>query len=309
MENKEKNFDSAVVYLYNEGNYVQSYLKGLEDTLKQNFEKYEIIVVNDASTDEGATNVKAYVSSQDGAKVTLMNMGYHQGLETSLDAGVDLAIGDFVYELEFTNKDYSWNVLMDVYRHSLEGYDIVNAKGNVGKKVTTGSLFYNIMNKYANLQYPLSSGSFRIVSRRAINRIHSLATRIPYRKVAYANCGLKCDTLLYECTKKVKLRSASNRLELATNSLVLFTDIAFRFTFWFAVIIIVLTVGMAIYAGISLIQNNTVDGWAIVTLFGGFALSGLFVVLCMIVRYQTTLVRLNFLKRDYVFESIDKLQK
>ena len=309
MENKEKNFVSAVVYLYNEGNYVQSYLKGLEDTLKQNFEKYEIIVVNDASTDEGATNVKAYVSSQDGAKVTLMNMGYHQGLETSLDAGVDLAIGDFVYELEFTNKDYSWNVLMDVYRHSLEGYDIVNAKGNVGKKVTTGSLFYNIMNKYANLQYPLSSGSFRIVSRRAINRIHSLATRIPYRKVAYANCGLKCDTLLYECTKKVKLRSASNRLELATNSLVLFTDIAFRFTFWFAVIIIVLTVGMAIYAGISLIQNNTVDGWAIVTLFGGFALSGLFVVLCMIVRYQTTLVRLNFLKRDYVFESIDKLQK
>lgn len=309
MENKEKNFVSAVVYLYNEGNYVQSYLKGLEDTLKQNFEKYEIIVVNDASTDKGAKNVKAYVSSQDGAKVTLMNMGYHQGLETSLDAGVDLAIGDFVYELEFTNKDYSWNVLMDVYRHSLEGYDIVNAKGNVGKKVTTGSLFYNIMNKYANLQYPLSSGSFRIVSRRAINRIHSLATRIPYRKVAYANCGLKCDTLLYECTKKVKLRSASNRLELATNSLVLFTDIAFRFTFWFAVIMIVLTVGMAIYAGISLIQNNTVDGWAIVTLFGGFALSGLFVVLCMIVRYLTTLVRLNFLKRDYVFESIDKLQK
>lgn len=309
MENKEKNFVSAVVYLYNEGNYVQSYLKGLEDTLKQNFEKYEIIVVNDASTDEGAKNVKAYVSSQDDAKVTLMNMGYHQGLETSLDAGVDLAIGDFVYELEFTNKDYSWNVLMDVYRHSLEGYDIVNAKGNVGKKVTSGSLFYNIMNKYANLQYPLSSGSFRIVSRRAINRIHSLATRIPYRKVAYANCGLKCDTLLYECTKKVKLRSASNRLELATNSLVLFTDIAFRFTFWFAVIMIFLTVGMAIYAGISLIQNNTVDGWAIVTLFGGFALSGLFVVLCMIVRYLTALVRLNFLKRDYVFESIDKLQK
>ena len=309
MENKEKNFVSAVVYLYNEGNYVQSYLKGLEDTLKQNFEKYEIIVVNDASTDKGAKNVKAYVSSQDGAKVTLMNMGYHQGLETSLDAGVDLAIGDFVYELEFTNKDYSWNVLMDVYRHSLEGYDIVNAKGNVGKKVTTGSLFYNIMNKYANLQYPLSSGSFRIVSRRAINRIHSLATRIPYRKVAYANCGLKCDTLLYECTKKVKLRSASNRLELATNSLVLFTDIAFRFTLWFAVIMIFLTVGVAIYAVLSLIQNNSVDGWAIVTLFGGFALSGLFVVLCMIVRYLTTLVRLNFLKRDYVFESIDKLQK
>lgn len=309
MDNKEKNFVSAVVYLYNEGNYIQSYLKGLEDTLKQYFEKYEIIVVNDASTDDGAQMVKSYVTSQDAAKVTLMNMGYHQGMETSLDAGVDLAIGDFVFELEFTNSDYDWSVLMDVYRHSLEGYDIVNAKGNVGKKVTTGSLFYNIMNRYANLQYPLSSGSFRIVSRRAINRIHSLATRIPYRKVAYANCGLKCDTIMYDCTKKVKLRGVSNRMELATNSLVLFTDIAFRFTLWFAVIMIILTVGMAIYTVLSLILNKTVGGWAIVTLFSGFALSGLFVVLCMIVRYLTTLVRLNFLKRDYVFESIDKLQK
>lgn len=309
MENKEKNFVSAVVYLYNEGNYVQSYLKGLEDTLKQNFEKYEIIVVNDASTDDGAQEVKAYVSSQEGAKVTLMNMGYHQGMETSMDAGVDLAIGDFVFEMEFTNSDYNWSVLMDVYRHSLEGYDIVNAKGNVGKKVTTGSMFYNIMNRYANLQYPLASGSFRIVSRRAINRIHSLATRIPYRKVAYANCGLKCDTLMYDCTKKVKLRSASNRLELATNSLVLFTDIAFRFTFWFTIIMVLLTLTVAVYTIVSLMLNKTVGDWAIVTLFSGFALSGLFVVLCMIVRYLTTLVRLNFLKRDYVFESIDKLQK
>ncbi len=309
MENKENNFVSAVVYLYNEAEYIQSYLKGLEETLRQNFEKYEIIVVNDASKDDGAKKVKAYVSSQEGAKVTLMNMGYHQGMETSMDAGVDLAIGDFVFELEFTNADYDWSVLMDVYRHSLDGFDIVNAKGNVGKKITTGSLFYNLMNRYANLQYPLSSGSFRIVSRRAINRIHSLATRIPYRKVAYANCGLKCDTILYECIKKVKLRGVSNRLDLATNSLVLFTDVAFRVSIWFAIIMIVLTVGMVAYAIVSLFLNKMVPDWAIVILFAGFALSGLFVLLSLIIRYLTTLVRLNFLKKDYVFESIDKLQK
>ncbi len=309
MENKEKNFVSAVVYLYNEGEYIQSYLKGLEETLRQNFEKYEIIVVNDASKDDGAQKVKAYVSSQEGAKVTLMNMGYHQGMETSMGAGVDLAIGDFVFELEFTNSDYDWSVLMDVYSHSLEGFDVVNAKGNVGKKITTGCLFYNMMNRYANLQYPLTSGSFRIVSRRAINRIHSLATRIPYRKVAYANCGLKCDTIVYECTGKVKLKGDSSRLDLATNSLVLFTDVAFRFTIWFAIIMIFFTVGLVVYTTISLVANKMVADWAIVILFTSFALSGLFVVLSLIIRYLTTLVRLNFLKRDYVFESIDKLQK
>lgn len=309
MNNKEKNFVSAVVYLYNEGNNIQSHLKGLEDTLNLNFEKYEIIVVNDGSTDNSAQVVRTYVSSQEGAKVTLMNMGYHQGLETAMDAGVDLAIGDFVFEMESADADYNWNVLMEVYQHSLEGYDIVNAKGKVGKKVTSGSLFYNIMNRYANLQYPLASGSFRIVSRRAINRIHSLATRIPYRKVAYSNCGLKCDTIIYDCIKTIKSKRYSNRLELATNSLVLFTDLAFRFSFWLTVLMSVFAIGMSIYSVSSLVINKMVAGWVIVMLFMSFALSGLLVVLCLVIRYLSSLVRLNFLKRDYVFESIDKLQK
>lgn len=309
MDNKEKNFISAVVYLYNEGSNVQFHLKGLENTLNQNFEKYEIIVVNDGSSDDSVQLVKSYVSSQEGAKVTLMNMGYHQGLETAMDAGVDLAIGDFVFEMESADADYNWSVLMEVYQHSLEGYDIVNAKGKVGKKVTSGSLFYKIMNRFANLQYPLASGSFRIVSRRAINRIHSLATRIPYRKVAYSNCGLKCDTLLYDCIKTIKSKRYSKRMELATNSLVLFTDLAFRFSFWFAVLTVVFAIGMTIYTVYSLIVNKTVGDWAIVILFMSFALSGLLAVLCMVIRYLSSLVRLNFLKRDYVFESIDKLQK
>lgn len=311
MNDKEKIFVSAVVYLFNEGSFIKSYLRGLEDFLKLNFEKYEIIVVNDASTDQSAQEVKSYVSSQDDAKITMVTMGYHQGMEISMAAGVDMAIGDFVYELEFTNSDYDWHLLMDVYRHLLKGYDIVSARGNVGDKVTPSRVFYQIMNRYANLQYPLTSGgSFRIVSRRAINRIHSLAIRVPYRKVAYANCGLKCDTLVYEPIKKVKLKRSSvrNRLELATNSMVLFTDVAFRFTLWFAVIMILFSLGIAVYSVCSLLIDKIVETWAIGMLFAGIALSGILISLSFIIRYLSTLVRLNFLKRDNVIESIEKLQ-
>ncbi len=309
MNNKEKNFVSVVIYLYNEENSIQTYIKALEETLRCNFEKYEIIVVNDSSTDDSVKLLKSYVSSQKCAKVSLMNMGYHQGLETSMDAGVDLAIGDFVFEMESAEADYDGNFLMDVYRHSLEGYDIVNARGDVGKQFTIGSLFYNVMNRYANLQYPLASGSFRIVSRRAINRIHSLATRIPYRKVAYANCGLKCDTLLYDCIKKLKSKRFSNRVELATNSLVLFTDVVFRITNWLIIIMLAFTLGFAVYAVTSLINSNFVASWTLVLLFMSFAFSCLFLVLSMVIRYLSTLVKLTFLKKDYIFESIDKLQK
>ena len=309
MNNKEKNFVSAVVYLYNEGNNILSYVSGLEETLKNNFEKYEIIVVNDASTDNSVELVKSYVSSQDGAKVTLMNMGFHQGLETSIGAGVDLAIGDFVLEIESAEADYNWNVMMEVYRHSLEGYDIVNACGKVGKKITAGSIFYKVMNQYANLQYPLTSGSFRIVSRRAINRIHSLATKIPYRKVAYSNCGLKSDIVQYDCIKKINPRRYANRLELASTSLVLFTDLAFRFVFTIAVLASIITTGLVIYGITTFIMNGLINSWTIIVFFICLALSGILTAICIVIRYLSTLVKLNYLKKDYIFESIDKLQK
>ena len=58
--NKEKNFVSAVVYLYNEENSVKKFLTSLNELLKTNFEKYEIICVNDTSTDNTAKAVEEF---------------------------------------------------------------------------------------------------------------------------------------------------------------------------------------------------------------------------------------------------------
>ena len=49
--NKEKNFISAVVYLYNNEKEVAGFLDTVNTLLKENFEKYEIVCVNDCSTD------------------------------------------------------------------------------------------------------------------------------------------------------------------------------------------------------------------------------------------------------------------
>lgn len=49
--NKEKNFISAVVYVYNQETQIYRFLELVNETLRNSFEKYEIICVNDASTD------------------------------------------------------------------------------------------------------------------------------------------------------------------------------------------------------------------------------------------------------------------
>ena len=119
--NKEKNFASAVVYLYNDEDRIYDFISGLDKTLCDNFVKYEIIVVNDHSSDKSATIVKEYASKKDNSCITLLNMSFHQGVETSMNAGDDLAIGDFVFEFDSVYVDFEWSTMMDIYFHSLKG--------------------------------------------------------------------------------------------------------------------------------------------------------------------------------------------
>ncbi len=58
ITNKEKNFISAVVYVHNNEKEIGNFLEKLNSKLSENFEKYEIICVNDKSTDDSVEEIK-----------------------------------------------------------------------------------------------------------------------------------------------------------------------------------------------------------------------------------------------------------
>lgn len=309
--NKEKNFVSAVLYCCNDADRIGSFIQSLDEILDSNFLKYEIVVVNDSSDDESTKIVKDYAHRvNEGEKehtITILNMSFRQGLEASMNAGLNLTIGDFVFEFDSVNSDYDWSMLMSVYHHALTGYDIVSAKSE-RKPRFMSNIYYRLFNKYAHLQHSIGPESFRLLSRRAINRIHSITQSIPYRKAAYANCGLAIDTIIYQPTCKIDTKKYTDSRVAAIESLLLFTDIPFRATMIFAVLMFLLSMAVGIYAIIYKIMRNPVEGWTTTIFFMSFGFSGLFIILSIIIRYMQTIVRLNFRKKDYMFESIVKLQ-
>jgi dolichol-phosphate mannosyltransferase len=304
-KDKEKNFVSAVVYVHDDAEYIFSFIENLDKILDSNFLKYEIIIVNDRSNDNSIELIKKYTERAN-AIISILNMSYCQGLELAMNAGVDAAIGDFVFEFDSVYVDYDWSWVMNIYYHSLNGYDIVNAKADSHIQ-STSKLFYLLFNRYAKLQYPVSTEVFRVLSRRAINRVHSMSQTIPYRKAIYAGCGLKMDTLSYQPTKKLRPKKHNQRVDLAINSLILFTDIAYRFTLGMAIVMILITIGVAVYALGYYFFNNPVEGWTTTILFLSFAFFGLFSILAMVIKYLSTLIQLNFSKKKYLFESIERI--
>ncbi|MCI9384982.1 MAG: glycosyltransferase [Lachnospiraceae bacterium] len=310
MANKEKNFISAVIYVHNDESVIGVFLQTVIRVLEDNFEHSEIICVNDFSSDGSVQAVRRTGSQARHTTVTVLNMSYFHGVETSMNAGVDLAIGDFVLEFDSCVLDFAPQEIMNVYRKSLTGYDIVSASPDKKQRLTS-NIFYNVFNRFTDYSYKLYSERFRVLSRRVINRISSMNKSVPYRKAVYANCGLKTMNVKYPAMGggqgKEDKAERKYRTELAVNSMILFTQLGYRFSVTMTVIMMLVAVFVAAYSAFVYLFSTPVAGWTTTIFFMSFAFFGLFGILTIIIKYLQILVDLVFRRKKYSFESIEKL--
>ena len=309
MLEKDKNFISAVVYVRNCEERIEGFLKMLISILNNSFEHSEIICVNDCSDDQSLDKIRK-VSNQSGAScISVINMSYYHGLEMAMNAGDDLAIGDFIFEFDNTNIDFAPEEIMKAYRKSLDGYDIVSASPDKKKKLSS-AVFYKVFSSFSGNGKDMNTESFRVVSRRAINRVHSMSKTIPYRKVAYLNCGLRTDNILYKRTvpdHRADDKDRGYRFNLAVETLILFTDIGYKFSLAMTLFMMAVSIFVVIYSFIIYFTAHPVAGWTTTILFLAIAFFGLFGVLTIVIKYLQLLIDLTFKRKHYSFESIEKL--
>lgn len=314
MANKEKNFVSAVVYVHNAEDNIEDFLEMLIRIMQSSFEHSEILCVNDHSFDDSVKKIKQIATIANSTTLSILNMSYFHGLESAMNAGLDLAIGDFVFEFDKTFFDFTEKDIMAVYRKSLEGFDIVSAVPDK-KMPITSKFFYKLFNKFCTSQYNLTTESFRILSRRVINRIKSMNKTVYFRKAVYANCGLKMTHITYPVNKnatpvrKWSFDDSKYRLGVAIDSFIVFTRAGFILSISMAFLMIILLLCMIAYSLFLKFTASPVPGWASTVIFLSVAFIGLFGILSVIIKYLQLLVDLVAKRKYYSFESIEKLTK
>lgn len=314
MGDKDKSFVSAVIYVHNARERIECFMHMIIRVFEENFESSEIICVNDCSDDDGVLSCIREVSkSAVNTNITILNMSYYHGVEMAMNAGVDLAIGDFVFEFDSTILDYDESEIMRIYKKAVEGYDIVSASPKRKQRMSS-RIFYYIFHKFTNPSYKLYTERFRILSRRVINRIQNINKVIPYRKAAYVNCGLKTENLTYltrdvgkNCD--VDKKEKRYRKHLAVDTLILYTDIGYRFSIAMTVLMMAVTILVITYSIVVYLFYEPIAGWTTTILFLAVAFFGLFGILTIIIKYLQILVDLLFRRKHYNFESVEKLTK
>lgn len=309
MKNKENNFISAVVYMHNCESMVSGFLSMINTQLADNFNKYEIIIVNDNSRDSSAEKVKEFAKGCDGAPITIVNMSLHQGIEMCMNAGLDISIGDFVLEFETMQTGYDRQLVLAAYKKALTGYDIVCVSPSKSRSIKS-KLFYSLFNKSINSNYKVQTDIFRVLSRRAINRVHAISQSLPYRKAAYATSGLKMDTIFADFALS---KSETPKFSLALDALAMYTNAAYKLSLGISGIMLLVTVLEIIYTIYTYVSYNffggtqVVEGWTttMLVLSGGFF--GVFLIFSIVVKYLSLLVDLIFKQQKYLVEGIEKL--
>ena len=309
---REPKFVSVVAYIHNDEGRIGRFLDEVMGKCRESFDKCELILVNDDSTDGSVDEIHKYFSEKPADyMVSIIKLGLKQGIESAMNIGRDMSIGDYVFEFDDLNIDYPLEMLTDAYNKCLEGSDIVSVSGNYRMRFTS-KCFYSLYNRFSHGQYSIGSETFRLLSRRAINRIRSVGSFIPYRKAVYMNCGLKADRLTYDITGGAQTAPKhgrnDERVNLAVDSFIYFTDLLERISLGICILFIVIALGVVVFTVWSyFMDQHLASGWVSLMGFMSLGFIGVFGLFTIVLRYLSVLINLSFRQRHHLIEDIEKI--
>ena len=101
---------SIIIPVYNEGNTIYLILDKIKKVTLPNSIEKEIIIVNDASTDNTATCIQSYCEANNELKIIVENHTKNKGKGAALHTGIAKASGEFIIiqdaDLEYDPKEY-----------------------------------------------------------------------------------------------------------------------------------------------------------------------------------------------------------
>jgi len=190
---------SVVVPVYNEQEGLPELHRRLSDVLDTTQLPYEIIYVNDGSSD-GTLDVIQKLKRDDG-KIGVVDLSRNFGKEIALTAGLDYADGDAVIVIDADLQDPP-ELIPQLIAGWREGYDVVYATrtardGETFIKKTTAHMFYRVIRAICRFDVPQDTGDFRLLSRRAVAAIRQLREQHRFMKGLFAWIGYKQKAVPY----------------------------------------------------------------------------------------------------------------
>jgi dolichol-phosphate mannosyltransferase len=161
---------SVVVPLLNEAEVLEETYRRLKETLDSLGETYELIFVDDGSTDSSRVLLAAL--ALDDPTMRVIGLSRNFGHEMATTAGLHHARGQAAIVIDADLQDPP-ELIAEFVAKWREGYQVVygvraQRDGETRIKKATSWLFYRLMGRIADVRIPADTGDFRLVDRRVL---------------------------------------------------------------------------------------------------------------------------------------------
>ena len=273
---------SIVVPCYNEIGCLDELHKRVSETAGQVAgTSFEIILVNDGSTDETWKAIQRFVTT--GTHTIGVNLARNYGHQLALSAGLEIAKGDRVFVIDADLQDppellVSMMALMD------EGHDVVYGQraaraGETRFKLITADLFYRALAGLSDIKIPKDTGDFRLMSRRVVDVLISLPEQHRFIRGMVSWIGFSQVPIVYDRDRRFAGETGypfRKMFALATNAITSFSVLPLKVASHLALVFAVLGLAMLTYVLSSFFAGETVQGWtslaALILLLGSVQL-------------------------------------
>jgi polyisoprenyl-phosphate glycosyltransferase len=258
---------SVIIPVFNEEDIISQCINEIVQEAQSWNYAYEIIFVNDGSSDTTYDILKNECNYNSSIKV--LNFSRNFGHQMAFTAGLDISSGDAVIVIDGDLQDPP-HVMSKFIKQWEKGFHVVygtraERKGETFFKIFSAKLFYQLLNKLSDIKIPKDSGDFRLMDRCVVKKLNKMRERHRFIRGMVSWVGFKQTSVEYERDKRQAGKTKyplKKMINFALDGIFSFSTFPIKITLFIGFLTILLSFTGIIFALISrVLTNGWVSGW------------------------------------------------
>ena len=258
---------SVVIPLLNESSLVTELIRETTENLQLTGEAFEIICVDDGSTDNTVAKLLQFKEQNNSVKIISLSRNF--GLQAALTAGLDYATGDYVVMMDGDFQDPPELIPVLLKKIQDTGADIVSAvreqrNEKLTRRIYTG-VFHHIFSSMSESEQISQAGNFSIMTRKAHQAILRFSEKNRYLPGIRNFVGFKHTVILYDRPDRLRGKAKMSRkklFSLAADAIYSFSKWPIKACLYFGLLGILIFLAAIVYTFFSKITGLAPIGWS-----------------------------------------------
>ena len=240
---------SLIVPCYNEEGNVENFLRETKEAMKGYTDSYEIIFVNDGSSDSTPQKLRDIFNNNKDVNIKVISFSRNFGKEAAMYAGFTKVSGEYITVIDADlQQDPKYAVEMAEILDNNPDCDMVaayQAQRKEGKLLSAcKSYFYKVITKMSGVDFVSDASDFRTMRKCVVDTIIALPEYHRFSKGIFSWVGYNTVTIPYEVRERKSGETKWNLKKLiayAFEGIMAYTDKPLKLPFYLSAFLFVMS--------------------------------------------------------------------